>query len=91
MFATYFHAELESTTEEVTDATDIGSTELGTTESMTTEISSTEGMIHVGVVRRLIVVLATYFFFYINTVNASFGFDSTFFDLFYSAPESTTF
>ena len=41
----YIYAVPESTTEEVTDATEIGSTEISTTESVTTGMSTTEGMI----------------------------------------------
>ena len=46
MFTTPFHAVPESTTEDVTDATEIWTTEIGTRESETTGIYTTEGMIH---------------------------------------------
>ena len=46
MFMTYLYAVPAPTTEEVTDATKLGSTEIGTTETVTTGIYTTEGMIH---------------------------------------------
>ena len=59
----YFNVVSAPTTEEVTDATDIGSTEIGTTESETTEMYTTEGMIHLREVGRFILYTIDKHFF----------------------------
>ena len=71
---TYLYAVLETTTEEVTGATDVGSTEIGTTESVTTELYTTEGMIHLRQVGRFIVYIYTIKYIFLCRQCDFFGF-----------------